>query len=65
MKEFKQATLLSRLKRLDEKDIYKDSINSTVGTDRYFSDDFILFRQFTNATKSKYDNVVAVLRHNN
>lgn len=50
---------IEKLKKAGEKDMYKDYEKTTTGTDKK---NYISFRQETNPTKSKYDNVVAFLR---
>lgn len=60
MKEYKEY--LEQKRKAGEKDIYRNYGKTTQGIDEYFANDPNIFRQSTNPTKSKYDNVVGFLR---
>jgi hypothetical protein len=55
---------MSEETNLDEKDIYENYKGLTTGIDEDSQRGFFI-GQFTNPTKSKYDNVVGFLRFNN
>lgn len=56
-----ESTVINHSKMPEEKDIYVKYREFTFGTVKTYIE-LLLFKQFTNATKSKYDNVVGWIR---
>lgn len=52
----KRISLLPKDKK--DKDIYSDYQDSTLGLENSDNVNAVVFKQFTNPTKSKYDNVI-------
>ncbi len=58
----KKVSILPTEKK--DKDIYSDYQDSTLGIKESDNTSVIVFKQFTNPTKSKYDNVVGWITSN-